>query len=150
VRVGGGRWWFSSSDLPRRPRSGPSPALGYACRSSLWERAAFRFENILRPRSLLEVMVLPANWPAIGIEKHAQVVVVLSATLSAITFAAAIRAGHTEILFGSDWLLITLALLLPLFGHRSDYYLTIRSIGAVVVVARGISQGWQNGWGGVC
>jgi hypothetical protein len=93
-------------------------------------------------------MVLPSNWPAIGIGKHAaEAAVVLSSVAFATALVAAIRAGHTEILFGPAWFLITLAPLLPLFGHRSDYYLTLPSIGIVLAAALGISQASRSGWG---
>lgn len=92
-------------------------------------------------------MVLPANWPAIGIGKHtAQAAVVLFSVAIAAVLIAAIRAGHAEILFGLAWFLITLAPLLPLYGHRSDYYVTIPAIGMAVAIGQGISLGWARGW----
>ena len=93
-------------------------------------------------------MVLPANWPAIGIGKHTATAAVafFSAAFAAV-LTAALRAGHHEILFGPAWFLVTLAPLLPLLGHRSDYYLTIPAIGIAVAAAQGISLSWQRGWG---
>jgi hypothetical protein len=92
-------------------------------------------------------MVLPANWPAIGIGKHtaAAAVVIFSAAF-AIVLTAAVRGGHKEILFGPAWFLITLAPLLPLFGHRSDYYLTIPAIGIALAAAQGVGLSWRSGW----
>ena len=92
-------------------------------------------------------MVLPANWPAIGIGKYASsaVVAVLSAAFIA-ALVAPLRSGNIQILFGPAWFLITLGPLLPLLGHRSDYYLTIPAIGVAMAAAQGISRGWRNGW----
>jgi hypothetical protein len=92
-------------------------------------------------------MVLPANWPAIGIGRHAAsaVVVVLSVAFLA-TLVTCLRSGHIQILFGPAWFLITLGPLLPLLEHRSDYYLTIPAIGIAIAAAQGVSHVWRSGW----
>ncbi len=50
-----------------------------------------------------------------------------------------LRRRRTVILFFAAWFLATLAPLLPLSGHRSDYYLTIP------VIAVGMLAGWSVG-----
>lgn len=96
-------------------------------------------------------MVLPSNWPAIGIGKHAaQAAVVLLSLAFATTVVAGIRVGHIQILFGLfglAWFLICLAPLLPLAGQRSDYHLSIPATGIARTAAQGISQAYRSGWG---
>jgi hypothetical protein len=82
--------------------------------------------------------MLPANWPAIGIGRNAaQAGIVLLSAAVAAALAAGIRGGHREIFFGPLWYLITLAPLVPLYSHRSDYYLTIPAIGLAITAAQG-------------
>lgn len=88
--------------------------------------------------------VMPQNWAAITLGTHrmsrhaaeAGIALVSAAFVAAVI--AGLRRGDRAILFGPAWFLITLAPLLPLYDHRSYYYLTIPLIGFALSAAEGV------------
>lgn len=86
--------------------------------------------------------LVPADWVA---WKHSVVsgrLILATGVVGILVLTVAeIRRRRTVVLFFASWFLATLGPLLPLSGHRSDYYLTIPAIGV------GMLAGWSVGCG---
>lgn len=84
-------------------------------------------------------------WPG-GILLHRRAWLWLaSAVLAAFCVREIIRRRYF-VVFGGLWFLITLAPMLPIPDHRSDYYLTIPLIGLSMAAAWGVECAWRAGW----
>ncbi len=89
--------------------------------------------------------VMPLNWPALRIGRHEAVAGIAFLSLALMAAIAAVwRCRGRMALFGPAWFLITLAPLLPLYDHRSYYYLTIPLIGLAITAAWGTALAWRN------
>ncbi len=92
--------------------------------------------------------LLPADWVA---WKHSALAgkVILGTGLVGIAGLVVVefRRGRTVALFFAAWFLITLGPLLPLSGHRSDYYLTIPVIGVGMLAGWSVGAAWKSGSG---
>jgi hypothetical protein len=91
--------------------------------------------------------MLPENWHALRIGR--QVANVAIGALSGAVAAAVVggvRSKCKGILFGPAWFLITLAPLLPLADHRTDYYLAIPTAGLAITAAAGVALAWKSSW----
>jgi Dolichyl-phosphate-mannose-protein mannosyltransferase len=96
--------------------------------------------------------LLPETWVSVG---HSPLVGnlifgLLTAGLAAFLFRE-IRKLRYSVIFFVFWFLITLAPMLPLPDHRTDYYLTIPLLGLAMLGAFGISEAWTavGAWAGV-
>ncbi len=84
-------------------------------------------------------------WPG-GILLHRRAWIGLaSAVLAAFCLREIVRRRYFVIFCGL-WFLITLAPMLPIPDHRTDYYLTIPLIGISMAAAWGIDCAWRAGW----
>lgn len=89
--------------------------------------------------------LLPADWVA---WKHSVVTgrIILGTGLLGLLalVVVEVRRRRTTALFFVAWFLATLGPLLPLSGHRSDYYLTIPVIGVGMLAGWGIGMAWKS------
>jgi hypothetical protein len=90
--------------------------------------------------------VLPNQWFAFGHSRRVATAVIAIGSLSAAAIlCVAWRRKAGVIAFCIAWYLITLAPILPLSAHRTDYYLTIPLFGFATAAAMGVSWAWSRG-----
>jgi hypothetical protein len=94
-----------------------------------------------------EWSIVPETWKDLGhsaLSEHA-IFWVVTAALAAFCARQLLKARHA-VLFFASWFLIAVAPVLPLPGHRSDYYLTIPLIGVAMLAGWGVSQALESRW----
>ena len=91
--------------------------------------------------------VWPMQWTQFGHSFFVANLIVVSGSLAFGTLAWAGWYRRSGVLaFCAAWYLISLAPVLPLSAHRTDYYLTIPLIGFAIAAAIGVSWAWSRGW----
>ena len=90
--------------------------------------------------------LLPVDWTAFGHSARAGKGI-LWVGIAALTFlfATELRRRRNGVLFGAAWYLATLAPVLPLPDHHSDYYLTIPVAGLAMTAAWGLAAALRSG-----
>jgi hypothetical protein len=95
--------------------------------------------------------LLPVDWTAFGHSRRlGDAVLWLSAAAIAALFALELRKGRTTVLFFAAWYLASLAPVLVLPDHFTDYYLTIPLLGLAMLFGYGgtsIGANATTGWG---
>jgi hypothetical protein len=91
--------------------------------------------------------LLPAGWRDVGHSGRTAVAIVGILTLAlAVFFIREVARRRYAVLFFGCWFLITLAPMLPLPDHRSDYYITIPLIGLAMFGGLGIAEALRGTW----
>ena len=91
--------------------------------------------------------LVPQTWKDVGHSARSEHAIFLILTLALVAFAAKQLANRQyEILFFAFWYLATLAPMLMLPDHRTDYYLTIPLIGLAMLGGWGVSQARLSRW----
>jgi Dolichyl-phosphate-mannose-protein mannosyltransferase len=91
--------------------------------------------------------LVPQTWKDVGHSRQSERAIVWILTLALLAFSVKKLANRQyQILFFALWYLITLAPMLPLPNHRSDYYLTIPLIGLAMLGGWGVSQALRSRW----
>jgi hypothetical protein len=82
--------------------------------------------------------LLPVDWSRFGHSPRLGSLIVVSGTVALLALLVSeLRKKRTPVLFGFAWFLITLAPVVPLSAHRTDYYLTIPLAGLGIAAAMG-------------
>ena len=89
--------------------------------------------------------VTPQNWPAQALIHRLALFWIATAALAAF-FVRELTKRRWLVLFFGLWFLVTLAPMLPLPEHTSDYYLTIPLIGLAMIGAWGVACAWRSQW----
>ncbi|MES1258234.1 MAG: hypothetical protein ABUS51_07380, partial [Acidobacteriota bacterium] len=93
--------------------------------------------------------LLPVDWEAFGHSRRLGKLILFSGIGAlALLFVSEIRKRRPVILFCAAWYLVTLAPVLPLPDHHSDYYLTIPLAGLGMTAAWGFTCAWRAASGG--
>ena len=91
--------------------------------------------------------LVPQTWKDVGHSRQSERAIVWILTLALLAFSVKKLANrHYQVLFFAFWYLITLAPMLPLPDHRTDYYLTIPLIGLAMLGGWGVSQALRSRW----
>jgi hypothetical protein len=91
--------------------------------------------------------LVPQTWKDVGNSAQSEHAIVWIVTLALVAFSVKQLARRRyQILFFAFWYLITLAPMLPLPDHRTDYYLTIPLIGLAMLGGWGVSQALHSRW----
>ena len=89
--------------------------------------------------------LVPEPVSRFGHHRRLAQLVFIAASLAIATYAAAeLRRRRYTVLFFLTWFAITLAPVLPLTDHRTDYYLTIPVIGLAMLGAAAAGQYWNQ------
>ncbi|HXJ44447.1 MAG TPA: hypothetical protein VNH18_34490 [Bryobacteraceae bacterium] len=93
----------------------------------------------------LKWSLLPADWAAWKHSRALGRLILGSGILSLAALAVfEFRRRRTVTLFFASWFLITIAPLVPLSNHQSDYYLTIPVIGVGMLAGWSVSCAWRG------
>ena len=91
--------------------------------------------------------LVPQTWKDAGHSKQSEYALFWILTLALAAFSAKqITRQRYQVLFFASWYLITLAPMLPLPEHRTDYYLTIPLIGLAMLGGWGVSEALHSRW----
>lgn len=90
--------------------------------------------------------LVPEAWERFGHSRRSEHAIFWIATLALLAFSAKKLANrHYQVLFFASWFLITIAPVLPLSDHRTDYYLTIPLIGVAMLGGWAVSEARDSG-----
>jgi hypothetical protein len=85
--------------------------------------------------------LLPANWEGFGHSRRVGKLILWLLILALAAFSVAeFRERRLAVIFFASWFLVTLAPVLPLWDHHTDYYLTIPLIGLGMLAGWAISR----------
>ncbi len=91
--------------------------------------------------------LLPENWTAMGHSARRGEAVFWLLTIALVFFPLRrIARGRSTPLFFLSWFLIALSPMLPLPGHRTDYYVSIPLMGLAMLGAYGVSEAFRAAW----
>jgi len=91
--------------------------------------------------------VVPQNWKDLGHSRLSERLILWTVTIALVTFALKQLAGRRQVvIFFASWFFITIAPVLSLPDHRTDYYLTIPLIGLAMLGGWGVSQALHSRW----
>jgi hypothetical protein len=103
-------------------------------------------------RSIFRTLVLYWKWALapepmerFGYRHFSENLVVIVGTLAIAAFIVTeLRKRRLTVLFCLVWFIVTLAPMLPLSGHRTDYYITIPVIGTALLGAAAVGEYWYR------
>ena len=91
--------------------------------------------------------LVPQTWKDFGHSRRSERSIFWIMTGALVAFAAKqLVRRRAEVIFFASWFFITIAPVLPLPDHRTDYYLTIPLIGLAMLGGWGVSQVLYSGW----
>jgi hypothetical protein len=91
--------------------------------------------------------LVPQAWIDMGHSPRLALAIFWVLTVALAAFSVRqIAKGRYSVLFCLAWFVITLAPMIPLPAHRTDYYLTIPLIGLALLAGLGISQAVRAAW----
>lgn len=89
--------------------------------------------------------LIPQHWPDKFLFRARALLWVITAVLAAFSIRELMKRRY-RVLFFASWFLISLAPMLPIPEHLTDYYLTIPLIGLSMLGACGIALAWRSWW----
>ena len=129
------------------------PLFGVSAALTAWQMS-FRppqrtglYAMSMDPLSLFDTFVQYVEWGFIGRGSEAWSAAAWALGPALLALAVWLwRQGRPAALFGCGFFVATIAVYLPLAGHRSDYYLFLPAAGLALASAEGLRAAWTKGW----